>query len=146
MSIDRALAVRALPAIQWACPSPAAFKALYDTTGWGPRDRPADFYAPALAGSWAQLSAWDGERLCGFARVISDGRLHAFITEMIIAPDWQGRGLGAALLNALIQRCLDAGITDIQLFCARGKLDFYRKQGFEPRPDEGPGMQYVGRR
>ncbi len=136
---------RALPAIHPGCPAPEAFKALYDTTGWGPALRPAGFYAQALAGSWAQACAWDGERLCGFARVISDGCLHAFVTEMIIAPDWQGQGLGALLLDDLVQRCLAAGITDIQLFCARGKLDFYRKQGFEPRPVDGPGMQYMGR-
>lgn len=126
-----------------AAPDAAAFKALYDTTGWGPRERPPGFYAGALAGSWASCAAWDGAQLVGFARVISDGALHAFICEMIVAPAAQGQRIGAELLRRLVARCHAAGILDIQLFCARGKEDFYRKQGFVPRPGDAPGMQYV---
>lgn len=124
-------------------PDAAAFKALYDTTGWGPVDRPAAFYADALAGSWRSCSAYDGNALVGFGRVISDGRLHAFITEMIVHPDQQQRGIGAAILKRLVAACHAAGITDIQLFCAEGKEAFYRKGGFAPRLPTRPGMQYV---
>ena len=125
-------------------PDPAAFKALYDSTGWGPAERPVAFYADALAGSWRTCSAYDGDTLVGFGRVISDGRLHAFITEMIVHPVHQQRGIGAAILRELIAACQAAGITDIQLFCAEGKEAFYRKGGFVPRPATRPGMQYVG--
>ena len=124
-------------------PDPAAFKALYDTTGWCPAERLVDFYADALAGSWRTCSAYDDDALVGFGRVISDGRLHAFITEMIVRPDQQQRGIGAAILRELVAVCLAAGITDIQLFCAEGKEAFYRKGGFVPRLPARPGMQYV---
>lgn len=124
-------------------PDPAAFKALYDTTGWGPAGRPAALYAEALAGSWRVCSAYEGDALVGFGRVISDGRLHAFITEMIVHPGRQQRGIGAAILIELIQACQAAGITDIQLFCAEGKEAFYRKAGFAPRLPTRPGMQYL---
>lgn len=125
-------------------PDAAAFKALYDTTGWGPADRPAGFYAEALAASWRSCAAYDGEALVGFGRVISDGRLHAFITEMIVRPDQQQRGIGAAILKALIEACRTGGISDIQLFCAEGKEGFYRQGGFVPRLPSRPGMQYAG--
>ncbi|MET0517680.1 MAG: GNAT family N-acetyltransferase [Burkholderiaceae bacterium] len=124
-------------------PDPADFKSLYDTTGWGPASREAAYYRAALEGSWCTRSAYAEGALVGFARVISDGHLHAFITEMIVHPGFQGRGIGSALLLSLLSACQGAGITDIQLFSARGKARFYEKHGFAGRPGDGPGMQFV---
>jgi ribosomal protein S18 acetylase RimI-like enzyme len=124
-------------------PDATAFKALYDTTGWGPAERQVAFYADTLAASWRVCAAYDGDALVGFGRVISDGRLHAFITEMIVHPDHQQQGIGSAVLHDLISACQAAGITDIQLFCAEGKEAFYRKGGFAPRLPTRPGMQYI---
>lgn len=124
-------------------PPPAAgFKCLYDSTGWG--QRPLEDFERALAGSWAVCTAWEGGRLLGMARIISDGCLHAYINEMIVLPEAQGRGLGRGLLQRLLARCQAAGLSDIQLFAAAGKSGFYRELGFEPRPDGAPGMQYRG--
>lgn len=123
-------------------PTPDAFKALYDTTAWGPASRDASFYQDALSGSWRSRSAYCKGQLVGFARAISDGHLHAFITEMIIRPEFQRQGIGSALLRSMLDACHSAGITDIQLFCARGKADFYAQHGFVPRPADAPGMQF----
>jgi len=132
--------------ITFSSEAPAAhsFKDLYDTTNWGPTERDVGFYADALRGSWASVAAYDGDRLVAFARTISDGKLHAFITEMIVDPDYQRRQLGEQLLKRLVDRCHASGIHDIQLFCAKGKADFYLKNGFSKRPDDAPGMQYIG--
>ena len=127
-----------------ASPTPAAFKTLYDTTGWSSVEREASDFEAALAGSWFLCAAYSGERLVGFGRIISDGVLHAFLTEMIIVPELQSRGIGRAILDALVGHCLAQGVTDIQLFCAEGKEEFYRKGGFAPRGTGRPGMQYVG--
>jgi len=124
-------------------PAAQSFKSLYDTTNWGPVERDVGFYADALRGSWALVAAYDDDRLIGFARAISDGKLHAFITEMIVDPAYQRRRLGEQLLKLLVDRCHASGITDIQLFCAKGKADFYVKNGFSKRPDDAPGMQYT---
>ena len=48
-------------------PAALSFKNLYDTTNWGPIERDVGFYADALRGSWASVSAYDGDRLVGFA-------------------------------------------------------------------------------
>ncbi|MDT9001833.1 GNAT family N-acetyltransferase [Paucibacter sp. APW11] len=129
-------------------PSAADFKALYDSTGWGSPHRNPDDYARALAGSWRVVAAYGSDaagkpRLVGFARLISDGVLHAYVNEMIVHPEAQGQGLGSRLLKELLAICQLAGITDIQLFSARGKRGFYERHGFVARPDEGPGMQYL---
>ncbi len=87
------------------------------------------------------VSAFDDDRLVGFGRVVTDHVMHAMIFDMIILPEYQGRGIGTMILNRLVERCLALGIRDIQLFCARGKIGFYEKNGFEARADDAPGMQ-----
>lgn len=124
-------------------PAALSFKNLYDTTNWGPIERDVGFYADALRGSWASVSAHDGDRLVAFARALSDGKLHAFITEMIVDPEYQQRRLGEQLLTLLVEQCHLSGIKDIDLFCANGKAGFYLKNGFARRPDDAPGMQYA---
>ena len=124
-------------------PSSEKIWPLFLSTGWN------DEYAlspqelsSALFNSWYTVSAYDDERLVGFGRVVSDGGLHAMIYDLIIDPGYQERGIGSQVLERLVERCLEANIRDIQLFCARGKEEFYRKRGFIARPSDAPGMEY----
>lgn len=122
-------------------PDKDQFFHLYESTGWNERYQlTADEVYHALDATWHSISAYDGERLVGFGRVIGDGILHALITEMIILPEYQGQGIGRVIMIDLIAKCKQHEIRDIQLFCARGKVGFYEKFGFEKRPDEAPGM------
>ena len=126
-------------------PSQEQFWDLFQSTGWNDTYRLSQSELfQAVSSNWFAVSAFDGERLVGFGRVVSDGVLHAMIYEMIVLPEYQGRGIGAQILHLLVQRCLKANIRDIQLFCARDKRGFYEKFGFVARPEDAPGMQYVG--
>ncbi len=118
---------------------------LFQTTGWNSEYRLSpDQLIQSLQQSWYTLSAYDGTRLVGFGRLVGDTVMHAMIYDLIVLPEYQGRGIGGRLLDVLVQRCQEAGIHDIQLFCARGKRGFYEKRGFVARPDDAPGMQYRG--
>ncbi len=64
------------------------------------------------------------------------------IYDLIVAPDYQRQGIGGEILDRLVKRCQEVHIREIQLFCARGKHEFYEQHGFEARPDDAPGMQY----
>jgi len=127
-------------------PSKEQFWDLFQKTGWNDTYHlsPQELFQ-AISTNWFAVSAFDGDELVGFGRVVSDGILHAMIYEMIVLPECQGQGIGAQILHQLVQRCLEANIRDIQLFCARGKRGFYEKFGFVERPDDAPGMQYVGK-
>jgi GNAT superfamily N-acetyltransferase len=128
---------------QFTPPSKEGYTALFETTGWNREYQvsPEDL-ALAVANSQFVVTAYDGERLIGVGRVLTDGVLHAMIYEMIVHPDYQGHGVGTQILQRLIQWCQENHIHDIQLFCARGKRAFYEKNGFIARPDDAPGMQY----
>jgi GNAT superfamily N-acetyltransferase len=119
------------------------FWELFLTTGWNSEYQitPADL-ARALDNSQYYISAYFGEKLVGFGRVVTDGVTHAMIYDLIVDPPYQRRGIGSQILEGLVQLCLDAHIRDIQLFCARGKVSFYESHGFVTRPPDAPGMQF----
>lgn len=125
-----------------ALPDKNEYFALFLTTGWNTQYRASpDEVEQANANSWLTVSAYDGDKLVGFGRVLTDFVLHAMIFDMIVLPEHQGHGIGTLILDRLVSRCKALGIRDIQLFCARGKRGFYEKNGFEVRAEDAPGMQ-----
>lgn len=123
-------------------PGPAAqYAALFGSTGWNESYgcTPSDLEA-AMASSWAVVSAYDGEKLVGTGRLLSDGVLYGVVLDMIVDPAYRGRGIGSGVLTRLLSRCDDAGIRDVLLFAARGVQDLYTPFGFVPRAGDAPGM------
>lgn len=119
-----------------------SFFSLYETTGWNDKNRTKEELFQAINKSWYILSAYYDENHIGFGRIISDGRLHAFIVDLIISPNFKKQKIGTEILHRLTNEILKEGITDIQLFCAKGKKNFYLKNNFSERPNDAPGMQY----
>jgi GNAT superfamily N-acetyltransferase len=123
-------------------PEIEAYMRLYDTTGWDPpKYYGAERVKLALSRSWLILCAYSGGELIGSGRIISDGVIHAFITEVFVLPEWQGKGVGKAIMKALVEYCEKADIYLVQLFAAPGKADFYRKLGFIDRTADAPGLE-----
>jgi ribosomal protein S18 acetylase RimI-like enzyme len=119
------------------------FWTLFETTGWNQGYALSqEELATALENSWLCISAYVGDQLVGFGRVVTDQAVHAMIYDLIVHPDFQAQGIGGEILGRLVESCVNANIRDIQLFSAEGKSEFYLKRGFETRPVEAPGMQY----
>lgn len=127
-----------------AAADPSLYFELFETTGWNRNymATPGEI-EQALQKSWYTVSAYEGEELVGSGRIVSDSVLYAMIYDLIVRPSHQNRGIGTAILQRLLRRCKNAGIREIQLFCAKGKSGFYGKRGFRDRPSDAPGMIYV---
>ncbi len=123
-------------------PPSADFVRLFRSTGWE-TDLTDAALGAALTASWYCVDAYDGERLVGVGRVVSDGAIHALIADVIVEPGWQGHGIGSEIVRRLVARCREAGIDQVQLFCAKGKRPFYERLGFVARADDAPGMELV---
>lgn len=124
-------------------PNKEDFFKLFETTGWNTKyELSADELIEAIRNSWFKISAYDGEYLIGYGRVLADGIAHALLLDIIIHPEYQGKGIGKEVLNLLVDKCKKHRIRDIQLFCAKDKIEFYTKNGFKTRPDNAPGMEY----
>ena len=122
-------------------PDCEAYLELFNTTGWNDiYHASAGELQRSLTRSWHAISAFDGKKLIGFGRLLSDGVLYAVVFDVIVAPDRQRQGIGAAIMERLLKRCEDHGLRDVLLFSARGTPEFYRRFGFIDRPGDAPGM------
>jgi GNAT superfamily N-acetyltransferase len=45
------------------------------------------------------IGAWDGPRLVGAVRILTDGYFFATVPEILVDPDYQRRGIGRELMN-----------------------------------------------
>lgn len=70
----------------------------------------------------------DAGKLVGAGRAVADGRDCSYLCDIVVHPDYQGRGLGKALVAKLTE--LSAGHRKIILYANPGKEGFYRKLGF----------------
>jgi ribosomal protein S18 acetylase RimI-like enzyme len=131
--------------LKYGSPDKVEYYELFESTGWNSEYKlsPGLLYE-TLKNNWFLVCVYNENKLIGFGRVISDGVLHAFIVDLIVAPNFQNCGIGKLILKELVSKCKSAAIPDIQLFCAKGKEGFYQKQGFKSRSLDAPGMEYIG--
>jgi ribosomal protein S18 acetylase RimI-like enzyme len=85
--------------------------------------------ARALRGSAKVVAAWDGDRLVGFCRLVGDGVSVAYVSLVVVHPDWQDRGLGTRLMESLLA---DREEDKFILEARSGAEPFYERLGFEP--------------
>jgi predicted N-acetyltransferase YhbS len=85
------------------------------------------------------VTAWDGERLVGIARSLSDFCFATYLSDLAVDVDYQRRGIG----RELVRRTQEAGgQATIFLFAAPKAVDYYARVGFTQgsgwmlRPDE----------
>ena len=120
------------------------FTELYSSVGWEPPCQ--EQIHIALQNSLATFTALEDGRPVGMVRLIGDGGMSFYIKDFAVHPDYQAKGVGKLLLNALEQFIRDSiepgWAVSLELISTKEALPFYRKMGFEERPCEldGPGM------
>ncbi|MEF3353853.1 GNAT family N-acetyltransferase [Paenibacillus sp. GYB006] len=120
------------------------FIKLVESTGWqGIVSKELSKLRESLINSWYLISVYDGKDLIGSGRIISDGILHALICDLIVLPEYHGRGVGTEILKRLLNKCKAHDIVMVQLFAAKDKFNYYKKFGFEERPFDAPGMRWI---
>jgi nitroimidazol reductase NimA-like FMN-containing flavoprotein (pyridoxamine 5'-phosphate oxidase superfamily)/GNAT superfamily N-acetyltransferase len=75
----------------------------------------------------------DQGRLIATARASGDQSKHAWIYDVAVAPSWRGKGVGAAVLNLLLDHPLLRDVRQVHLQ-TRDAGSFYAKLGFVPHP------------
>ena len=71
------------------------------------------------------ITAYDGERLVGCLRILTDGYFFGTITELLVLPEYQGRGIGSRLLKL----ASDSAPTILYFGSQLGVEGFYEKNG-----------------
>jgi GNAT superfamily N-acetyltransferase len=116
---------------------------LYKAGGWW-----KDSYNPAgidslIKGSFVFAVVLDSstKKAIGMGRIISDGISDAYIQDMVILPEYRGKGIGKKLVNFLLDYCLSKGIIWIGLIAEPDQDGFYTTLGFKPMKSYVP-MKY----
>ena len=74
------------------------------------------------------LSAWDGERLVGVARALSDDGFVCYLSDLAVDPDCQRQGVGRELVRRLRARL--GPEVQLLLLAAPSAKDYYGHIGF----------------
>lgn len=124
-------------------PDEDSFFALFATTGWNDevtKSKEELFWS--ITNSWYVVTAYNGDELVGFGRIVSDGYLHAIIADMIIAPLYKNKGIGTEILRLLVEEIKEREVTNIRLFTTSENKGFYAKNGFVECSGDMQGMEY----
>lgn len=83
--------------------------------------------------------------MIGIGRIIGDGGLYFYIQDLIILPDFRGKGVGKTLMNELMKyiRANAQPGAFVALMAAKGLEKYYESFGFKARDKDAPGMYMV---
>jgi ribosomal protein S18 acetylase RimI-like enzyme len=70
---------------------------------------------------------WNGQELIGAGRAITDGVRYSVIFDVVVLPEYQGRGIGKQIMKFLADR---SKAESALLFAVPGKEGFYTKLGY----------------
>ena len=91
-------------------------------------DKKPDDLERAFSNSMYKCFVFEDGVLVGAGRAVADGVDCSYLCDIAVHPDFQGRGLGKAIIGKLKE--LSTGHRKIILYANPGKEGFYRKFGF----------------
>ncbi|HEY3510433.1 GNAT family N-acetyltransferase [Kribbella sp. NPDC051137] len=83
-----------------------------------------------LANSDLAFAVLDDDKLVGFARVLTDYTYVALMLDVIVDESHRGTGVGAVLLDAVVDHPALADVRSLELVCQPDLVPFYRRWGF----------------
>ena len=110
---------------------------LYRSVGWTVyADNPAMVKA-AFAGSLLVLGAFVQDELIGLIRAVGDGASILYIQDILVAPEYQRKGVGRRLLQAMLAQYPSIYQTVLMTDNIPERAAFYRDCGFKAAADMG---------
>ena len=103
---------------------------LYASVGWTAyTDDPAAL-RNGFANSLLTLAAYEEAALAGLIRVVGDGHTVVFVQDILVRPQFQRRGSGSALLQAVLDRYSNVRQIELVTDDTPKTTAFYRSMGF----------------
>ncbi|MBE6145805.1 MAG: GNAT family N-acetyltransferase [Firmicutes bacterium] len=118
---------------------------LFDIVGWG--SYPKEISKKALSNNIYSVSIYDNDNIIGYGRLIGDGIIFLYIHDIMVKPEYQGKGIGKTIMQKLLSKVeeLRKENPDLLLYlgASKGKEEFYRKCGFITREEAGLGAGMI---
>ena len=109
---------------------PVPVKALADlreAVGWNRMEKE---YASPLLASYCHIAVYEGDELIGYIDCVSNGVTDAYIQDLMVRPDQQGKGLGTELMHRMIAYLREKRIYIISVLFEDSLKPFYDRFGF----------------
>jgi GNAT superfamily N-acetyltransferase len=116
--------------------------ALYRANAWSSAEKPAELLA-ALRGSHGLVTARVQGQLVGLANAISDGHLVAYFPHVLVLPEFQRRGIGRQMFEALLNRYRE--FHQLMITSGGDTVTFYQSMGFTRAGSTVPMWIYAGK-
>lgn len=88
----------------------------------------------ALENTLFSVSICDNDKCVAMARMIGDKGLCYYIKDVVVDPEYQGKGLGRTLIDELLKYISENGVSGtsvfVELAAMPDKIPFYEKFGF----------------
>ncbi len=101
---------------------------LFESVGWGYRS-PEKIEESFRASTHTCFICTDKQELVAFGRTVDDGIYYALLVDVVVHPDFQGKGLGKTVVENLKSKL--AGYNFVTLTAAPEKDGFYKKMGWK---------------
>ena len=103
---------------------------LYTAVGWTAYIKNFSALEQGFKKSLLVLAAYENDELLGIIRVVGDGLTIVFIQDILVFPDKQRKGVGTALLKAIINRYSNVRQIELATDNTPQTLAFYKSLGF----------------
>ena len=110
---------------------------LYKAVGWRNYYEHPDMLRKAYEGSLCTLAAYEDENLAGIIRCVGDGHSIVFIQDILVYPEYQRKGIGTALVKALLDRYSHVYQIELATDNTEKTIAFYKSLGFRPLQEIG---------
>jgi GNAT superfamily N-acetyltransferase len=122
-------------------PSRLDMSVVYDflSRSYWAKTRPREYTDEAFANSLV-FGVYDGQRMVGMARVVTDYIIVAYLCDVFIHEDFRGRGLGKWLMESILAHP-DLNHVRRWLLATDDAHGLYRQFGFEALTDVEKWMQ-----
>ena len=100
---------------------------LRESVGWNRMEK--ELSNPNLT-SYCHIAAYEENELIGFIDCVSNGVTDAYIQDLMVKPEYQGKGIGTKLMNMMIDYLKDNHIYMISVLFDESLKSFYERFGF----------------
>jgi spermidine synthase len=106
---------------------------LYKQAGWWepPPDGRDDFLKQIVENCALFAGAFDGKKMIGMGRALSDLASDAYIQDVTVLKSYRGIGIGRKIIQMLITQLKQKGVDWIGLIAEPGTSPFYENLGFK---------------
>ena len=103
---------------------------LYTCVGWTAYTEDPEALRRGFENSLLTLAAYEEDRLVGLIRTVGDGNTVIFVQDILVFPDFQRKGIGSALLRAVLERYSYVRQIELATDNTEKTVAFYKSMGF----------------